>query len=471
MKKFLAGFCAAAIAAGCMGMTVMADTEATDKLTSYEATSDNVKLIGRTYRKGDTTILGYSASGIEFKCTGTKAVFNVNGSVGEARIGVFVNGKLVKQGYIKNKKTNAVEVELPEGESTVKLIKLSEAAQSVIAIDSFEVDGKPQPTEAAKHSIEFIGDSITCGYGVDDPLGKSFSIYNENAAKTYAYKAAQNFGADYSFVSVSGAGVISGYSGNGKINDALLVPNFYDKFCFTWSWFDGEQTANYDWDFSQYQPELIVVNLGTNDNSYTKGDPDKCAEFEKGYVNFLKEIRAKNPNSEILCTLGIMGQELYPSITDAVDTYKTETGDSKVSVFQFSVQDSENNGYAVDYHPSGVSQKTAAYELTYAIEGIYGWERVELVNDGVDEMTKDDDVEFNNVVEESSSDESSESKAEESSSEASSEATNDSSAAASSSKTTTNPNSTKNPNTDAAMGISIGLAALAGAAMVVSKRK
>ena len=142
------------------------------------------------------------------------------------------------------------------------------------------------------------------------------------------------------------------------------MPNFYDKFCFTWSWFDGEQTANYDWDFSQYQPELIVVNLGTNDSSYTKGDPDKCAEFEKGYVNFLKEIRAKNPNSEILCTLGIMGQELYPSITDAVDTYKTETGDSKVSVFQFSVQDSENNGYAVDYHPSAVSQKTAAYELS-----------------------------------------------------------------------------------------------------------
>ena len=138
--------------------------------------------------------------------------------------------------------------------------------------------------------------------------------------------------------------------------------------------FDGEQTANYDWDFSQYQPELIVVNLGTNDNSYTKGDADKCAEFENGYVNFLKEIRAKNPNSEILCTLGIMGQELYPSITDAVDTYKTETGDSKVSVFQFSVQDSENNGYAVDYHPSAVSQKTAADELTNAIEGIYGRE-------------------------------------------------------------------------------------------------
>lgn len=51
MKKFLAGFCAAAIAAGCMGMTVMADTEATDKLTSYEATSDNVKLIGRATQR------------------------------------------------------------------------------------------------------------------------------------------------------------------------------------------------------------------------------------------------------------------------------------------------------------------------------------------------------------------------------------------------------------------------------------
>ncbi len=467
MKKFLAGFCAAAIAAGCMGMTAMADTETTDKLTSYEATSDNVKLIGRTYRKGDTTILGYSASGIEFKCTGTKAVFNVNGSTGAARIGVFVNGKLVKQGYIKNSKTNAVEVDLPEGESTVKLIKLSEAAQSVIAIDSFEVDGKPQPTEAAKHSIEFIGDSITCGYGVDDPLGKSFSIYNENAAKTYAYKTAQNFGADYSFVSVSGAGVISGYSSDGKINDALLVPNFYDKFCFTWSWFDGEQTANYDWDFSQYQPELIVVNLGTNDNSYTKGDAEKCAEFEKGYVDFLKEIRAKNPNSEILCTLGLMGQELYPSIEKAVADYTTETGDSKVKTTELSVQDNAANGYAVDYHPAAASHKTAAEELTAAIKELYGWDKVDVTDDGVDAMTKDDDVEFNDVVEEPSSDESSESKAEESSS----EEAKDSSTVASSSKTTTNPNSTKNPNTDAAMGISVGLAALAGAALVVSKRK
>ena len=45
MKKFLAGFCAAAIAAGCMGMTVMADTEATDKLTSYEATMLSLSVV------------------------------------------------------------------------------------------------------------------------------------------------------------------------------------------------------------------------------------------------------------------------------------------------------------------------------------------------------------------------------------------------------------------------------------------
>lgn len=117
------------------------------------------------------------------------------------------------------------------------------------------------------------------------------SIYNENAAKTYAYKTARNFDADYSFVSVSGAGIISGYTGSAEKNDQLLVPDFYDKFCFTWSWLGGEEVAKYDWDFSQYQPELIVINLGTNDNSYTKGDADKCAEYEKGYVNFLKQVR------------------------------------------------------------------------------------------------------------------------------------------------------------------------------------
>lgn len=473
MKKFLAGLCSAAITASCLGVTVMADTETTDKLTSYEATSDNVKLIGRTYRKGDSTILGYSASGIEFKCTGSKAVFNLNGEAGAVRIGVFVNGKLAKQGYIKNKKTNAVEVDLPEGESTVKLIKLSEGAQSVVAVESFEVDGVPQPTAAAKHSIEFIGDSITCGYGVDDPLGKSFSIYNENAAKTYAYKTARNFDADYSFVSVSGAGIISGYTGSAEKNEQLLVPDFYDKFCFTWSWLGGEEVAKYDWDFSQYQPELIVINLGTNDNSYTKGDADKCAEYEKGYVDFIKQVREKNPNAEILCTLGIMGQELYPSVANAVQTYVTETGDSKVISFEFSNQDSATNGYAVDYHPSAASHKTAADELTQAISAIYGWDTVELADDGVDAMTKDDDEEFSSIVEDSSS-QAEESEASEPTSEAESSTADSSSAAASeattSSKAAAN-SSTTNPNTNAAMGVAIGLAALAGAAIVCTKRK
>ncbi len=477
MKKFIAGFCAAAIAAGCLGVTAMADTETTDKLVSYEATSDNVKLIGRTYRKGDSTILGYSASGVEFKCTGTKAVFNVNGSAGPARFGVFVNGKLAKQGYIKNSKTDAIEVALPEGECTVKLIKLSEAAQSVTAIESIEVDGKIQPTEKAKHSIEFIGDSITCGYGVETALGKEqFSIYNENAAKTYAYKTAQNFGADYSFVSVSGAGVISGYTNGKDRNESLLVPDFYDKLCFTWSWFNGEEVAKYDWDFSQYQPELVVVNLGTNDNSYTKNDETKCAEFAKGYVDFIKEIREKNPNAEILCTLGLMGQELYPSIEKAVADYTAETGDSKVKATELSVQDSNANGFAVDYHPAAASHKTAADELTKAISDIYGWETVDPVDDGVDAMTKDNDENFDKVVEISSStgNSSEEAKPEGSSSEPakdSSTVVSSSSAATTNTNSTTNPNSSSNPNTDAAMGIGIGLAALAGAAMIATKRK
>lgn len=469
-RKIMAGVCSAVLAASCFGVTALAATESTDKLTSYEATSENVKLIGRTYRKGDSTLLGYSASGIEFKCTGTKAVFNLNGEAGPVRIGVFVNGKLVKQGYIKNKKTNAVEVDLEEGENTVKLIKLSEGAQSVLGVESFEVDGTPQPTSAAAHTIEFIGDSITCGYGVDAPLGKTFSVYNENAAKTYAYKTAKNLGADYSFVSVSGAGIISAYSGNGDKNEGLLVPSFYDKFCFTWSWIDGEEVAQYDWNFSDYQPELIVVNLGTNDNSYTKGDEAKCAEFEQGYVDFLKQVREKNPDAEILCTLGLMGQELYPNIENAVKTYTDETNDSKVKTFELSVQDNAANGYAVDYHPAAASHATAAEELTAAISELYGWETVTPEDDGVDAKTMDDDEEFSSIVEESSSEASNSevsSNEEVSSADANSAAT---ASSAASSKAAANA-STTNPSTNAAMGVILGLSALAGAAVVCTKRK
>ena len=112
-----------------------------------------------------------------------------------------------------------------------------------------------------------------------------------------------------------------------------------------------------------------MINLGTNDNSYTSSDAAKKEEYVQGYVAFLKQVRDKNPEAEIVCTLGVMGQELCPQIEDAVERFSTETGDTKVHYVKLDVQ-AYANGWAVDYHPTAASHEHAAEQMAEAIREI-----------------------------------------------------------------------------------------------------
>ena len=83
------------------------------------------------------------------------------------------------------------------------------------------------PEKEKALSIEFIGDSITCAYGVEGSNSyEPFRTTTENFMKSYAYLTAQKLDADYSAVSYSGYGVLSGYT-SGDINTDSLIPDCY----------------------------------------------------------------------------------------------------------------------------------------------------------------------------------------------------------------------------------------------------
>ena len=70
-----------------------------------------------------------------------------------------------------------------------------------------------EPTNKKDLSIEFIGDSMTCAYGVEGKdENEHFKTSTENFSKSYAYLASQILNVDYSSVSYSGYGIASGYS-------------------------------------------------------------------------------------------------------------------------------------------------------------------------------------------------------------------------------------------------------------------
>ncbi|MGN1338912.1 MAG: GDSL family lipase, partial [Oscillospiraceae bacterium] len=225
---------------------------------SFAADNMHVKPIGRTLMSDGTLWIAHSASGVEFSFSGTSASITLVGdgaALGaedtRARFAVYVNGEKTLDELVDSaEKTYEIFSSESATETTVKLLKLSESANSTFGIKSIDVtavDGIA-PTAEKELKIEFIGDSITCGYGVDDEVKEHhFSTATEDATRAYAYKTAQLLDADYSLVSYSGHGIISGYTDNGKKSVSQLVPKVYEQFAKTYGSSQGFFAEETEW--------------------------------------------------------------------------------------------------------------------------------------------------------------------------------------------------------------------------------
>lgn len=362
--------------------TVMEEEHDMNTETTYKLTEENVKLLGRTYFDGEKLYCALSGTGAEFTFNGTKCSVTVTGDSNalsptaadnQARVAIYVNGERVVDDMVDNIQEvyDVFESDTPQ-DVTVSVVKLSESPMSTIGIKEIKATGtKIAPTPDKDIFVEFIGDSITCGYGIDDPdKDHHFSTKTEDVTKAYAYRTAEALNADYSMVSFSGYGIISGYTNDKKV-EAQTVPQFYTKLGYSWASNGSFVPANVDWDFSKRQPDVIVVNLGTNDDSYTKTDSERQQEYCDAYVEFIKKIRENNPDAKILCTLGVMGDRLFDYVQLAVYNYTEETGDKNVSAMKFDVQ-LPDDGYSADWHPSVTTHEKAAEKLTAEIKTLLG---------------------------------------------------------------------------------------------------
>ena len=364
------------------GTSIIESETTMEQNITFTPDETNVKLIGRTANDSGILWLALSASGIEFTFTGTSASVTVvgdsmvsSGADKQARFAVYIDGEKTLDTQVDAaEKTYEIFSSDTEKETTVKILKLSEAAESTMGIKSIDVVGtNVAPTPEKELKIEFIGDSITCGYGVDDEVKEHhFSTSTEDATKAYAYKTAQLLDADYSLVSYSGHGIISGYTDSGKKVTGQLVPTVYEQFAKSYGNYDGIFNVSLvDWDFSRFQPDVVVINLGTNDASYCGSQQDRIEDYSTSYAEFLKTVRKNNPDAHILCVLGVMGDSLYKGVEAAVEMYSAETGDTKVSSLRLTPQNG-STGYAADWHPTEATHEIAANETAAEIRAILG---------------------------------------------------------------------------------------------------
>lgn len=350
-------------------------------MKSIIPTTQHVKNLGRTLFQDDILWLALSGSGIEFKFEGRYLEMRLQGDdhtaadADHARIAVYVDEERILDEMVRSPQPcyTILDEQLPRN-CMIRILKITEAPMSITGIRELITDDAASvcPAPSKTHRIEFIGDSITCGYGTDDDdLSHTFSTATEDVTKAYAYCTAQMIDADYSMVSYSGYGVYSGFVDESidTRNTSELVPPYYTLVGYSRGTYKGNAITMTDWDFRNFVPEIIVLNLGTNDNSYCRSKPEREAEFMESYRDFVTLVREKNPEAYILCTYGLMNCELIPSIEETINRYRQASGDERISFLPLPTQ-TDADGYVVDYHPSLGTHRKAADIVTAKIREI-----------------------------------------------------------------------------------------------------
>ena len=340
------------------------------------AENADIRRLGRTLMRNGTLWLGYSLTGAEFDFDGTSLSAEittdwVNDEAWKENfqpyMAVLVNGKLSKRFAVSE---GTAQYELYRSEKAekvrIRLVKLSENAFSKVGVLSFSADGKLTATKpCSERRIEFVGDSITCGFGIEGrSVCDNFRTSTENPLINYASLTANELGAEYQLTSWTAIGVYSNSVKDERVtepDDAWTMPVIYD---YTDKAVDGMLGNEPEkWDFSRFAPQLIVVNLGTNDKDFTRGIPERTAAFENCYREFIAHIREKNPQAHIICALGAMGRELLPQVENAVKSL----ADERITSLGFDVQ-REEDGIGSEWHPSAVTHRKMADKLIAEIE-------------------------------------------------------------------------------------------------------
>ncbi len=214
----------------------------------------------------------------------------------------------------------------------------------------------PPPLPIRK--IEFIGNSITCGSGMDEsvtPCGQGKWYDQHNAWLSYGPITARALNAQWHITAVSGIGLMHSCCNMGEI----IMPRVFDKI--------NQRVDSLAWDLSKYQPDVVTVCLGQND-----GVQDS-ALFRANYIGFLETIRKDYPSAKIVCLTSPMGDERLTGWLKeqlaVIAERRHAAGDKKVYTYFYS----KRYFHGCGTHPDMKEHEEIAKELTEYIKKITAW--------------------------------------------------------------------------------------------------
>jgi lysophospholipase L1-like esterase len=244
------------------------------------------------------------------------------------------------------------------------LVKRTEPLVGEVQLLGFELGQGgsllPPPAPPSRR-IEFIGDSVTAGFGVRAPDASfPFSPETEDFTISYAALAASDLVAEAVAVAWSGRGVVRNYAD--EPGDPM--PVLYERTL--------PARPESRWDFARWVPDAVVVNLGTNDFSLESSPPERG--FVEAYATLLRRLRAVYAGARVFCCIGpmLLGAQLCDArrlISAAMDSLR---GDPALALLEFPPH-SQAEGYGASWHPSARTHRRMAAQLSAAIRDALQW--------------------------------------------------------------------------------------------------
>ncbi|WP_448249714.1 GDSL-type esterase/lipase family protein [Thalassotalea agariperforans] len=264
--------------------------------------ANNIRYVGRIDHLPSSPFLTWPGSQIEFKITGNKLVIHLDDQQGKNYFNVIFNGKS-DHPYVlaaeKGKQAYDLSHMLTNATNHIKIFKRTEGEEGgtlFLGID-LEKKAKLLPLSPAPNlKLVFYGDSVTVGMGNEAAHNsKDDKVSEKNHYLSYASITARNLNAQHHTIAKSGIGFMVSWFD-------FIMPEYYDQLT-------AENNNDSKWDFSQYQADIVVVNLGQNDtwliNSENKLKASP-AEIIQEYKKFIKSLVTKHPNAKFVCALGSM---------------------------------------------------------------------------------------------------------------------------------------------------------------------
>jgi lysophospholipase L1-like esterase len=330
-------------------------------------TPADAAIMGRAVKNADSTVtLSASAASCTVSFTGETCVVYLKNSAPYPGDYNYVNFEL--DGFYVSRQKVDVQVAAPyiikavgtAVQHTLVISKATEAANGQITITKIDAAGLSAPKQTFKTKIEFIGNSITCGFGNDMeiPCGNGSKWYDQhNAYWSYASRTARAVNAAYMISAISGAGIYRNWNSDGP-----TVPQQYENA------FLNTDSSN-KWNFTAYVPDIVTIALGTNDMSNGDGKtprlPFDKTKYIAAYKKFIQTIYSHYPNAQLVLlnspmVNGTNGALLKDCITAVQSQINTALKPAKpVKTFWFNEMQPAGCGY----HPSMADHEIMAKQL------------------------------------------------------------------------------------------------------------